>query len=412
MCGEEGRTERALDNSDSAAVLDARLRLHLNMAYGLAAIVTVRLPIDKTRIVLTEALDIAEQLNDGHARLWAIYGLWLLHFYTGQIRAALPFAERQSVVASSVGEPFGLVIADRLIGNTLQHSGDHSRAIDYFERVIARSVLPTARQQPFFFQTDQRAHARALLSRALLMRGLLDQAAEQARISLEEANATHNELSICLSLKYGYCPVALMTGNFKEAERSIARLSEITNSLNAQFWKSAARYLEGKLLIERGEFAAGTALLRAEHNASERTGWKDCYPEYLGVFAQGLAGLGRFPEALTAINQALDEAEHGGERYYLAELLRLKGEICLAKSGDESVADVDDCFHAALKVARDQGGLLVELRVATSIARWRIHQRRSDDGREVLAPVYARFVEGFNTAHLSTARALLAQMNN
>jgi hypothetical protein len=108
------RTERALDSLNPGIKLDERLRLQLHMAFGLTSINTAW-TVDRAMAALTTALDIAEKLNDMDARLWANYGLWMLHFYTGQIRAALPFAERQLSVASSIGEPFALVIADRLL---------------------------------------------------------------------------------------------------------------------------------------------------------------------------------------------------------------------------------------------------------------------------------------------------------
>jgi predicted ATPase len=165
-----------------------------------------------------------------------------------------------------------------------------------------------------------------------------------ASISLEEANGTGHELSICLALKNGACIVGRMRRDLAEAEWSIARLGDVANSISAQFWQSAARFLEGKLLIERGDFATGSALLRSELDTSERIGWNDCYPEFLGTLAEALAGLRRFPEALATVEQAIENADQGGERYYVAELFRLKGEFLLAESDEKRSAAVDECF--------------------------------------------------------------------
>src|SRR5262249_46964156 len=157
------------------------------------------------------------------------------------------------------------------------------------------------------------------------------------------------------------CPVALMIGDLAAAERDIARLVDVANSFNAPFWKSAARGFEGSLLIGRGAFEAGSTLLRSEIEACEKTGWLNWYPEYLGGVAKGLAGRGRFPDALASIDRALEWSDRGGERYYVSELLRLKGEFLLAQSGDERAEDIDGCFDAALEVARQQDALLFEL---------------------------------------------------
>ncbi len=177
-------------------------------------------------------------------------------------------------------------------------------------------------------------------------------------------------------------------------------------------FESAGRCLEAKLHIERGAFAAGSAVLRTELDACERTGRTAWYPEFMGFLAEGLAGLGRFPEALASVDRALAKAEQGGECYYVAELLRLKGEFLLAESRGERAADIDDCFCAALAVARQQGALLFELRIALSIARWRMRLNRPADARKILAPVYASFVEGFDTVDLRAAKSLIASVDN
>jgi predicted ATPase/DNA-binding winged helix-turn-helix (wHTH) protein len=400
------RAEQALDGLDPDMRLSERLRLQLHFGFGLAAVFTMR-PVDKVRKALTIALDIAESLNDLNAQLEVMYGLWMVHYYSGETRSALSLAERMSVVASSVGEAFAMAIPERFIGNTLHHEGDQRGAQDRFERIIARSVALASRRSSFFPQVDHRVYARASLARVLLLRGYLDQAAEQARLSLEEATATGHELIICQTLRLAVCPVALVIGDFAGAERSIARLVDIANDFNTPLWKSSARCLEARLLIERGAFEAGSALLRSELDACKRTGWTNWYPEFLGVLAEGLAGLGRFPEALASIDDALAKADQGGERYYVAELLRLKGEFLLVESYDEHTTAIEDCFWSALAAAQHQGALFFELRIALSIAGLRASQGRRHEARALLASVYNRFTEGFATAPLQAARTML-----
>jgi len=342
--------------------------------------------------------------------LWAMYGLWMLHYYSGESRAAFSLAERLSAVASSSGEPFAIVHADRLIGNALHHEGDQPRAQKYLEDVIERSVAPTTRRSGFDPQVDHRVYARATLSRVLLLRGYLDQATEQARASFEEAVATGYDLIICQSLRLGVCSVALMTGDLAAAVLGIARLVDIGRDVPV--YKSAARCLEGKLLVEQGAFEAGSVLLRSELDACAKIGWTNWYPEYLGDFAKGLAGLGRISEALTTIDLALAKADQGGERYYVAELLRLKGEFLLAGPDRNHPEAIEDCFRAGLEVARRQGALLFELRLALSVARLRAGQDRRGEARAQLAPVYDRFTEGFETLDLRAAKAFLDELSD
>jgi predicted ATPase len=168
--------------------------------------------------------------------------------------------------------------------------------------------------------------------------------------------------------------------------------------------------LEGKLLIRRGEFALGSTLLSKALETCERTGWTVWYPEFLGALAEGLAGLGQLAEALTTIERALASADRGGERWCVPDLLRTKGELLLQKWGDQSISTAEDCFHGALDVARQQGALFWELRAVMSLARLRIRQDRQGDARELLAPVYNRFTEGFETPDLRSASAMLQSL--
>jgi predicted ATPase len=94
-------------------------------------------------------------------------------------------------------------------------------------------------------------------------------------------------------------------------------------------------------------------------------------------------------------------------RWYVAELVRIKGDLLLQQAEDRSILAAEDCFREALEVARQQGALSWELRSALSLARLRVKQDRPDEARQVLAPVYDRFTEGFGTADLRAARAML-----
>jgi predicted ATPase len=265
----------------------------------------------------------------------------------------------------------------------------------------------TDQQITVWNQLDQRVLARAMLARTLWLQGHVDQAGEQARASLAEAQVTDYQMSVCEALRLAVCPVAIMTGDLAAAERSVALLVDLATSRNATFWRIVGRCLEGKLLIMRGEFRAGVGTLRAEIDACQRIGWAIWYPEFLGVLAEGVAGLGRLTEALVTIDEALARADRGGECYYAAELLRIKGELLLQTSGEQSNPPAEDCFRDAVRVARQHGALSLELRIALSLARWRMRQDRPDDARDVLAPVYGRFTEGFATADLRAARTML-----
>ena len=138
--------------------------------------------------------------------------------------------------------------------------------------------------------------------------------------------------------------------------------------MNSPFWQTAAHFISGKLMIERGEFAQGVAVLNDAFDASRQNGWRTSFPEFKGALATGFAGLGQLDEALAAANEGLGGAVQGerGHDLYFAELLRIKGDILFRR---QDVTEAEDSFREALAVAQRQEALLWELRAALSLAR-------------------------------------------
>jgi predicted ATPase len=204
----------------------------------------------------------------------------------------------------------------------------------------------------------------------------------------------------------------MMTGDFATADQEIERLIELATGLNAPHWETAGHFLKGKSLVERGEFAQGLPLLRDASETSDRTGWRMSHTEFKGALALGLAGTGRLDEALVAVDDAMAADREGadGRGWYAPELLRIKGEVLLQQAADQSILAAEDCFDQAAQMARDQGALFWELRVALSVARLRVSQGRRREARAPLASVYDRFTEGFATADMQAARTLLEEL--
>jgi predicted ATPase len=127
--------------------------------------------------------------------------------------------------------------------------------------------------------------------------------------------------------------------------------------------------------------------------------------------AEALGRAGQIADGLAAIDEAIEQSDRSEERWATAELLRIKGELFLLQGAQGAATIAEDHFRQALDWARRQGALSWELRCATSLARlWR-DQARSDEACEVLAPVYDRFTEGFDTADLKAAKALLDDLS-
>src|SRR5262249_8823465 len=154
-------------------------------------------------------------------------------------------------------------------------------------------VPPASGRHKILFQYDQRVLARARLARVLCVQGSSDQAKEQARISLKEAEAADPGFTLCWVLHHAVCPIALLTGATATDDRGVATMADVAASLDADLWRILGSYWEGAALIERCEFERGSALLRKVLDTCDETGWHICNAEVLGVLARGLVGLGQ-----------------------------------------------------------------------------------------------------------------------
>ena len=382
------------------------LRMQLQLAFGIALIVTLG-SVERSRQLLSEALQTAEHLGDIDVQLRALWGLWTLCLNTGEQQVAQDLAERFFAIGTRSDNNVILPVAHRILGFSLHLEGNQMEARRHLERVFELSDRSTGGYGSWLLY-DQDVLARAMLARVVWLQGFPEQALSAAQMSLNEALATDNKLTVCLVLALAVVPIALMTGEHTTAERAQTMLTETATRHNFPQFAIFGRYNGGALLISRGEFAAGTSLLRdAIEDGGRNRGNHYSYPIQLAaVLAHGLAELGQLGEAWSTIDHALYHHKVGGQSWCLAELLRTKGELLVRQGGDSfSLAEAQ--FRDALDIARQQRALFWELRAAASLTRLFQGFSRGDEGRTILASVYERFTEGFQTADMIEARALL-----
>jgi predicted ATPase len=174
-------------------------------------------------------------------------------------------------------------------------------------------------------------------------------------------------------------------------------------------WAANGRLLQGWADAQRGEATTGIARIRDGLAAAEATSARLQVPLYSVLLADALALAGKIEEGLATLDDALAIAAVSGVRGWDAEIHRLRGELT-ARLPYPDPAKAEDSFLTALAIAREQGTRGYELRAATSLARlWR-EQGRRGEARDLLAPVYGWFTEGFDTADLKEAKALLAEL--
>jgi adenylate cyclase len=143
--------------------------------------------------------------------------------------------------------------------------------------------------------------------------------------------------------------------------------------------------------------------------AHRATGGALRQPFWLALLGECYRDIGNIEEALIVLDDALSVSGKTEERWYEAELNRLKGELLL-KQNSSSGKEADQCFRVAIEIARKQKTKSLELRATTSLARLLASQDRHDEARTMLADIYGWFTEGFDTADLKDAKALLDEL--
>jgi predicted ATPase/DNA-binding winged helix-turn-helix (wHTH) protein len=399
------RVERALRVIGPVVGEDPRRDLHLNAAFA-AAWLHARAVDPAMGEAWRRAAALAELLDDADYKLRCLWGLWVSLLLSGDFRGALDVARRFRAIPDETVPLADLLVGDRLLGIVHHVLGHHATARQHIEFLLDRYVAPADQSHRVRYQFDQRVAALSVLGPILWVQGLPDQAMRTVSLAVDEAKATGHVYSMFYALYAGACPSALLCGDLALADKFIELQREA--AAKNDHWNVWADCATGVLLIERGDLLEGIRLLRDGLSSMPTAGFQQHYVWYLGVLAVGTLAAGDPDGATKAIEEALQQSDRNEDRWCVAELLRIKGEIALSGGRD---ADAAALFQNSFDWSRRQGALSWELRTATSLARLRCAQGRPGEGITALAPIYGRFIEGFRTADLIQARNLLEALH-
>ena len=398
--------DRALASFPPGSIRGERRAMLLYAALG-ESLFYIKGPVPETGAAWMSALKIAESLNDTDYQLRALYGLWACRNLGGEYRASLAFAQRFCSVAVKQTDPADLLIGDRMTGVVLHFLGDQASAREHIERMLARYVAPVRRSHTIRFQYDQRVVAAVFLARIFWLQGFPDRAVSTVQSIVGDPPVIGHARSHCNALAQAACPISLFVGDLPAAEHAVATLLDEAARHALAVWYAWGRAFEGILFIKRGDTVNGLAQLRSTRGELRETGFAALYAEILRALAEAFAAAGEVDEGLATVDEALARTERNEERWCVAELLRIKGELLLLQAGADAVVTAEDHFRQAIDWAGRQGALSWELRAATSLAGLWCNQRRCEEAYQLLAPVFDRFTEGIETADLKAAKALV-----
>ena len=300
----------------------------------------------------------------------------------------------------------GLVLGHLSSGRDLMLVGRFTPSRSHFEEVIALYDPNSPRSFSHHDANYPRVSSQAYSAIVLFCLGFPDQALAKSSAAIAEALRLAHPPSLALSLSLGTVPLALVGDNLALDKRA-DQLVKVTTEQGFPVWRAVGTVHRGWVMVGNGDVAEGVALLRSGSAAYRATGTEMWTPHFFALLARACEIAGQNEDALTMLNKGLRIVERTGGRWLAAELERLKGQL-LRRQGHPEAAE--ELYRKALSIAREQEAKLWELRAAVSLARLRRDQGRRAEARELLAPVYGWFTEGFDTPDLKDAKALLQEL--
>ena len=367
-----------------------------------------RTSLAKAQQYIEQAETLGEPLEDPLLLFSVLYGFWIANFmaFDGNVlkdlaSQFLASAEKQSATAP-------LMMAHRIMGMCLLYCGDVAEGKAHLDRAILLYDPDKHRQLATRFVVDAGPTILSYRSLALCVLGYPDAALIDADRALSIAKQTGHTATLIVALLFG-AMVNMFRGNYALAKLQANELIALSEQSGALFWKQSGMHLQGSIFAMTGKAVEAVALISPRITEAEATGTTIGLPRYLTHLARSHAELGQFYDASCCIGRAMATLEKANERWEEAEVYRVAGEIALISSAPDP-PQAEAYFERALAVARRQQAKFWELRAAMSLARLRRDQGKPQQARELLAPVYGWFSEGFDTRDLKDAKTLLEDL--
>ena len=385
-----------------------RRELELQLVWGTPLVHTRGHSAPEVAAVYARAYELSRDAGDAISRFHALLGLRRYHLHRAELGEALRLDEQLLASAQEIPDPAYLARAHAMCGETLVRAGDFAPARAH-AAVAFESRLSTAQRlaQSLLFGNDNATLGGAVSAQSSWYLGYPDRALEQIRQVLADARQADHPFSLVVALYWSVTIHRLRREPLATKEMAQALL-EVAEAHAFPFFVAVGTIEDGWALAARdpraaiGRIRQGVAMCEAADLDVLLSGAHAALAEAWGRAGDPGAGLSAIAEGIALVEQT-------GEGQWEAEFHRLQGEL-LALAGTE-VDRVEASFQRALEVSRRQQARSLELRAAVSLARLWQRQGRLGEARQLLQPIYAWFTEGFDTADLVDARALLEALS-
>jgi predicted ATPase len=314
-------------------------------------------------------------------------------------------------LARRLDDPALLLEAHLALGDSWFHLGQPSQARAHFEQSMR--IYDPQQHHDLAFRygnADPGAVCLAFAGLTLWMLGYPDQALARVNEALTLAQHLEHPSTLARVGLYYTTFLHQLRQDWQVVSELATTAITVATAHQIALVLAAGPIMRGWAMAMQGQGAEGLTQLRQGLDAYRATGAEFQRPHFLSMLAEVHSIMGQPAAGLTALSEALTLVEKTGERYYEAELHRLKGELLLQHAAPE-VSHAEACFQQALDIARRQQAKSLELRAAMSLGRLWQQQGKRDAAHDLLAPIYGWFTEGFDTADVQEAKTLLDELS-
>ena len=383
---------------DTSSHIQQELAFQIALGVPLAA--TRGFAAPEVEYAYARARELCRQVGETPQLFPVLAGLWRIYLVRGELQTARELGEQLLALNQRAHDPLGTV---------LFFVGELTTALTHLEQGFA--LYDPQRHRSHAFRATQSPAAACLTYAALVLwlLGYPDRALQRRHEAVTMVQEPAHPLSLAHALAY-----AATLHQFRREGHAAQACAEAAVALSAEqgfaIYFAQGSVLQGWAQAEQGQAGEGLTQISSGLAAWRTTGAEVQRPYYLALLAEAYGKSGQAEEALEVLAEALALVAKTGESWWEAELYRLKGELLLVRLADHHVV-VETCFRQALTVARSQQAKSLELRAAMSLSRLWQRQDKSAEARELLAPIYHWFTEGFDTADLQEAKVLLDELS-
>ena len=364
--------------------------------------------VERARLLIDQAEALGEPPEDPLLLFSVLFGFWVSNYVAFNGDVVCELAAQFLAIAEKQGATVPLMVGHGLMGTSLVLTANVAQGRTHCHAAIALYNAAEHRPLAARFGQDVRVANLSYRALALWVLGYPEAALADLVQAISDARETGQAATVMFAL--GHAPLALLwCGDYVTAAKVIEEVIALSDEKGALVWNVAGKLNQGWLFALTNKAADAVQMINSGITAWRSIGSKLWMPNYLSYLARAYAEIGQLNDAWRCIGEAMTAVETTKEGLWEAEIHRMAGEIALLSSQPDA-AKAQDYFEHALAVARQQQAKSWELRAAMSMARlWR-DQGKPDEARDLLAPVYGWFTEGFDTRDLKEGKMLLHEL--